>query len=200
MRILSAAVLICLASIGLSAQDDTQSDEVRDSAAQTPASNATQASTPSAPPQAQPPNVYTHAYEVRADIHKYASYATLPLYAGEFALGQSLYNDPGNGTRHSLHGAVGAGIIGLAAVNTVTGAWNLWVSRHDEKGRKLRVTHSVLLMAANAGFVAAWATAPSSHNRGTPAFNDDKVTHRNIAVASIGVGTVGYLIMVFGHH
>ena len=194
MRILSAVVLICLASIALSAQDDT------DSAAQTLAANTTQAPTPPPPPQAQPPTVYTHAYEVRADIHKYASYATLPLYAGEFALGQSLYNDPGNGTRRSLHGAVGAGIIGLAAVNTVTGAWNLWVSRHDEKGRKLRVLHRVLLMASNAGFVAAWATAPSSHNRGTPAFNDDKVTHRNIAVASIGVGTVGYLIMVLGHH
>ena len=199
MRILSAAVLICFASLAVSAQDDT-SDEIRDSAAQTLATNTTQAPTPPAPPQAQPPTVYTHAYEVRADIHKYASYATLPLYAGEFALGQSLYNDPGNGTRRSLHGAVGAGIIGLAAVNTVTGAWNLWVSRHDTTGRKLRVTHSVLTLASNAGFVAAWATAPSSHNRGTPAYNSDKVTHRNIAVASIGVGTVGYLIMVFGHH
>lgn len=195
MRILSAAVLVCLISITLSAQDDTASDETRDLAAQT-----TQAPTLPAPPQAQPPTVYTHAYEVRADIHKYASYATLPLYAAEFGLGQSLYDDPGNGTRRSLHGAVGAGIIGLAGVNTVTGVWNLWVSRHDTNGRKLRVIHSVLTLASNGGFVAAWATAPSSHNRGTPAYNSDKVTHRNIAVASIGVGTVGYLIMIFGHH
>jgi hypothetical protein len=192
MRILSVAVLICLMSISLRAQDDVLSDE-------TPASVA-QASTPPAAPQAPPPTVYTHAYEVRADIHKYASYATLPLYGAEFALGQSLFDDPGNGTRRSLHGAVGAGIIGLASVNTVTGVWNLWVSRHDTQGRKLRMIHSVLSLASNAGFVASWATAPSSHNRGTPAYNSDKSTHRNIAVASIGVGTVGYLIMVFGHH
>jgi hypothetical protein len=185
-------------SLTLSAQDNIQSEEgvdstVEDSASTTPA--------PTAPPQAQPaPTVYTHAYEVRADIHKYASYATLPLYAAEYALGQSLSNDPGNGTRRSLHGAVGAGIIGLASVETVTGVWNLWLSRHDTKGRKLRVIHSVLTLASNAGFVATWASAPSSHNRGTPAYDSDRVTHRNLAIASIGVGTVGYLIMVFGHH
>lgn len=194
MRILSVIALICLMSLALSAQEVGVSDPL-------PASvdEATQvAQSPS--PQAQPSTVYTHGYEVRRDIHKYASYATLPLYAGEFALGQSLFDDPGDGTRRSLHGAVGAGIIGLAAVNTVTGAWNLWVSRHDTQGRKLRVIHSALMTASNAGFVASWATAPSHHERGTPAYNSDKVTHRNIAIASIGVGTVGYLIMVFGHH
>jgi hypothetical protein len=195
MRILSVSVLICLISTALWAQDETKSDETRVT------DDAGTAQAPIPAPQTLPaPTVYTHAYEVRADIHKYASYATLPLYAAEFALGQSLFDDPGNGTRRSLHGAVGAGIIGLASVNTVTGAWNLWVSRHDTKGRKLRVIHSVLLMASDAGFVASWATAPSSHNRGTPAYNSDKVTHRNIAIASIGTGTVGYLIMIFGHH
>src|SRR3954468_7647355 len=37
---------------------------------------------------------YSDAYETRAKIHKYASYATLPLFATEVALGQSIYNDP----------------------------------------------------------------------------------------------------------
>ena len=34
---------------------------------------------------------HSDAYQTRAKIHKYASYATLPLFAGELALGQSLF-------------------------------------------------------------------------------------------------------------
>src|SRR5215472_12521674 len=86
------------------------------------------------------------AYEVRLKIHKYASYATLPLFATELALGQSLYNNPDTGAKKGIHGAVGAGIIGLFGVNAVTGIWNLWESRHDENGRTWRVAHSVLML------------------------------------------------------
>jgi hypothetical protein len=137
---------------------------------------------------------YSNGYEVRLKIHKYASYATLPLFATTFALGQSLYDDPGTGSRKGVHAALGTGIVGLFGVNTVTGVWNLWESRHDENGRKLRIIHSVLMLAADGGFVAATATGPNSRR---PTFESDKVTHRNIAVASIGVGTAGYLLMLF---
>jgi len=34
---------------------------------------------------------HSDAYQTRAKIHKYASFATLPLFAAEVALGQSLY-------------------------------------------------------------------------------------------------------------
>src|SRR5215471_17142415 len=34
---------------------------------------------------------YSDAYEVRLKIHKYASYATLPLFATELSLGESIY-------------------------------------------------------------------------------------------------------------
>ena len=37
---------------------------------------------------------YSDAYYTRAKIHKYASFATLPLFATEVALGQTIYNDP----------------------------------------------------------------------------------------------------------
>jgi hypothetical protein len=30
-------------------------------------------------------------------------------------------------------------------------------------------------------------------------YESDKVTHRNLAVASIGIGTTGYLLMLFGN-
>jgi hypothetical protein len=140
---------------------------------------------------------YSDAYQVRLKIHKYASFATLPLFATELALGESLYSNPtDSGAKKGAHGAVGIGLVGLFGVNSVTGIWNLWESRHDENGRKLRILHSVLMLAGDAGFVATAATAPNTH-RGLASFDNDRVLHRDLAISSIGVGTAGYLIMLF---
>jgi hypothetical protein len=163
---------------------------------------------PSNPLPTQPPLhaaaiQYSDGYETRAKIHKYASYATLPLFAGEIALGQSLFNSstPGGGNK-GLHSAVGAGIIGLFGVNTVTGAWNMFGEGWQEHdGRTLRLAHGLLMMAADAGFVATWASAPHGDRFGiSSTFDHDKRLHRNIAFASIGVGTAGYLLMIFANH
>jgi hypothetical protein len=146
---------------------------------------------------------HSDAYETRKKIHKYASFATLPLFATEFALGQSLYNTPANlGTKRALHGIVGAGIIGLCGVNTVTGAWNMFgEDRKDPKGRTLRLVHGLLMMAADVGFVATSRSGPNSRSqRQALTFETRKVTHRNMAIASISVGTAGYLVMLFGNH
>jgi PAP2 superfamily protein len=146
---------------------------------------------------------HSDAYETRAKIHKYASYATLPLFAGEIALGQSLFSSstPGGGNK-GLHSAVGAGIIGLFGVNTVTGAWNLFGEGWQEHdGRTLRLAHGLLMFAADAGFVATWASAPHNDRFGiSSTFDHDKRVHRNIAFASIGVGTAGYLVMLLANH
>jgi hypothetical protein len=138
---------------------------------------------------------YSHGYEVRLKIHKYASWATLPLFGTQLALGQSLYDHPETGAKKTAHGIVGAGIVGLFGVNTVTGVWNLWEGRHDTDGRRMRIIHSVLMLASDGGFVAATATGPDIHN-GIIRNPSDRSLHRNIAVASIGVGTVGYLLML----
>jgi hypothetical protein len=145
---------------------------------------------------------YSDAYQLRRKIHKYASFATLPLFGVELALGQSLYNDSTRDSRQGLHAAVGVGIVGLFGVNTVTGAWNLFGEGwNDEHGRTLRMIHGLLMMAADAGFVATVATGPNSHSaRQALTFETNKVTHRNIAIASISVATAGYLIMLFGNH
>lgn len=145
---------------------------------------------------------YSDAYQLRRKIHKYASFATLPLLGIELALGQSLYNDSTRDSRQGLHAAVGVGIVGLFGVNTVTGAWNLFGEGwNDEHGRTLRMIHGLLMMAADAGFVATVATGPNSHSaRQALTFETNKVTHRNIAIASISVATAGYLIMLFGNH
>lgn len=146
---------------------------------------------------------HSDAYLMRAKIHKYASVATLPLFAAEFALGQSLYNTPANtGGKRAAHAIVGAGIVGLFGVNTVTGAWNLFgEGRRDTDGRTLRLVHGLLMMAADVGFLATTRTGPNSGSRREAlTFEADKATHRNLAIASISVGTVGYLMMLFGNH
>lgn len=154
--------------------------------------------------QSPPPRVaiveYSDAYRLRQKIHKMASLATLPLFATEFALGQSIYTTPDNG-RRSAHAAVGAAIGGLFAVNTVTGAWNLWESRKDVNGRKRRLIHGLLMMAADAGFVATAALAPETEDEGWwRTFQSRKSTHRTVALTSIGIATAGYLTMLFGGH
>ena len=141
---------------------------------------------------------HSDAYQRRAKIHKYASFATLPLFAAEVALGQSL--DGSNDGRKGAHAVVGAGIVGLFGVNTVTGAWNLFgEGRRDTEGRTLRLVHGLLMMAADVGFLATTASAPSTGRNRASTFDADKTTHRNLAIASVSVGTVGYLMMLFGN-
>ncbi len=147
---------------------------------------------------------HSDAYRIRAKIHKYASFATLPLFATELVLGQSLYNTPaGLGAKRTAHGIVGASIVGLFGVNTVTGAWNLFGTEgwNDKEGRTLRLVHGLLMMATDVGFLATTVSGPNSGNpRHALTFETDKVTHRNIAIASISVGTAGYLLMLFANH
>jgi hypothetical protein len=152
------------------------------------------------PPQRPVAITYSEGYETRAKIHKYASIATLPLFATEFALGQSLYNDAQSASsgKRTVHAAVGAGLIGLFGVNGVTGIWNLWESR-AAPGHTRRLVHGILMLASEAGFVAAAASAPG-HGRNLVNFDANKATHRNIALVSMGIGTSGYLFMLFSGH
>ena len=196
LQILTATALIHLFSWACLAQVEV-GDEIPVASQATPLSTQTTPS-PVPPPPSQPapsPTVYTHAYEVRADIHKYASWATIPVFAAEWALGQSLYDNPSSsGARRGAHAAVGTAIVGLFGVQAVTGVWNLWASRHDPQGRKIRVAHSALMLASNVGLLVASANGPNSRK---PDFNSAKVTHRNVAIASIGIGTAGYLLVLF---
>jgi hypothetical protein len=139
MRFIAFSFLVCVCSMPVWAQDSTDTDTSQ--AVQVGSDGSAAPGQNSPPPQSQPPQhptatTYSNGYEVRLKIHRYASYATLPLFATEFALGQSLYNDPARGSKRTAHGIVGAGIVGLFAANTVTGVWNLWESRQDQNGRK----------------------------------------------------------------
>jgi len=160
---------------------------------------------PQQPEGSAPPTVaieYSDAYKMRAKIHKVASLATIPLFAAEGIVGQKLYNARVNleptGTLKSGHLALAAGIGALFAVDTATGVWNLLESRHDPTHRTKRWVHSLLMLGADAGFLATAATGPG-HERFF-ADSDGASTHRAIAFTSIGAATAGYLIMLFGDH
>ena len=107
---------------------------------------------------------YSDAYKTRLKIHKYASFAMLPLFGAELALGQSLYNSSANvGGKRTAHGIIGMGIVGLFGVDTVTGAWNLFgQARKDPNHRTLKWVHGLLMMAADVGFLATTRRAPTA--------------------------------------
>jgi hypothetical protein len=165
-----------------------------------PAARAQDAGAPDQDQTARPKAIeYGPGYETRARIHKYASFATLPLFATELALGQSIYNDPNARTSasRSAHIAVGTAITGLFAVNTVTGVWNMWESRDDPNHRTRRLIHGILMLGADAGFVATFATGPGGRNTAT--VDTNKPTHRAMAITSIGLATGSYLMMLIGN-
>jgi hypothetical protein len=197
MKVAKAVILLCFFSIVGWAQEESTNPVTPDpesTAAVIPSSVNPPA--PLLPQTPQTPSPYTRAYEIRQDIHKYASYATLPLFAAEYALGESLGSEPGSeGSARGLHAALGTGLVALFFVETATGGWNLWQSRHEKQRRTPRMIHSFLMIAANVGFVATAASTPSEHRPTT--FDHDRNTHRNIAIASIGIGTAGYLLSVF---
>ena len=150
----------------------------------------------SATPQRPRAIEYSSFYYTRLEIHKIASLATAPLFVAEYLLGQKLISDsaPSSSTRNA-HQLVAVGIGGLFAVNTVTGAWNLWDSRKDPTGRARRYLHAALMIAADAGFVATAAAAPGGRRfraSGPTAAN----THRTLAIASMSTALASYVMML----
>jgi hypothetical protein len=183
------------------AQDVIQTDQLLSPVSATPIADFLATQAPTLDPNLQTTRPvaieYSDAHETRAKIHKYASWATMPLMATELILGEQLYNDPNsiNSSSRGVHGAVGAGLIGFFAVQSVTGLWNL-VESNQAPGHTKRLIHGILMLAAEGGFVAAAVTAPGHDRADLITFDANKATHRNIALVSFGVGTGGYLLML----
>ena len=141
--------------------------------------------------------VYSDAYETRLTIHRRMSWAMLPLFAASYFSGQQILekNTAAPTWARRIHAPAATGAAILFTANTITGAWNLWEGRHDPNGRTRRIIHSALFTAASAGFVYA----------GTKLANDaeqsqaKRLEHRNVAIASMGVSTFSWLIMLIGN-
>jgi len=141
---------------------------------------------------------YSDGYRTRLKIHKYASYATLPLFVAQYAVGQKLYNGNGSDSTRSVHGVLAASTAVLFGVNTVTGIWNFSEGRKDPNHRTRRTIHGVLMLVADAGFVATGMLAPDEEHEGGEGGGggSSPSTHRTVALASMGVATVAYLMML----
>jgi hypothetical protein len=143
---------------------------------------------------------YSDQYYTRLTIHRYGSYAMLPLFAAEYSLGQNLMNDASPpGWMKPAHGLVAGGVGVLFGVNTITGVWNLWDSRQDPAGRTRRILHSVMMLVSDAGFAATGATAPGHHHFFTN-YNDylrRERVHRDLAIGSIALSAIGGGMMWF---
>jgi hypothetical protein len=144
---------------------------------------------------------YSDQYYKRLTIHRYGSYLMLPLFAGEYALGQNLINDANPpGWMKPTHLGVALGIGGLFTVNTVTGALNLWESRDDPSNRGLRITHTVLMLASDAGFAITGALTPQKHSFDFAEIQASRNRHRNWAIGSMALSTAGTALMWFVKH
>jgi len=139
---------------------------------------------------------YSDAYLLRRKIHKYASFATIPLFVAEAVVGQKLYNGDGSESLRGVHSGLAAGVAVLFGANSVTGVWNLWEARKDPNGRTKRLIHGLLMLSADAGFVATGALAPGEEEDGHARNTSGRSTHRTVAFVSMGVAAVGYLYML----
>jgi hypothetical protein len=135
---------------------------------------------------------YSDWYDKRLTIHRIGSYTMLPLFGAEYVLGNQLMHDNTSSGMKGAHVAVATGIGALFTVNTVTGLWNLWDSRSDPAGRTRRTIHAISMLASDAGFV--WAGAIGGNAKFS---NDNARYHRNVALGSIGVATIGTAMMWF---
>ena len=197
MRIRATALALAL----LAASGTARSAHAQDVGAPAETHNQDQTQTQSQDQDARPKAIeYSEGYEKRAKIHKVASYATLPLLATEAYLGTQLYNDPQGrlSSYKTPHIIVGTAITGLFAVNTVTGVWNLVEGWKEPEHRTIRLTHGILMLASDVGFVAAYGTGPGGRNLTT--FDTQKNTHRTVVFTTMAIATAGYLLMLFGNH
>ncbi|MFZ9898803.1 MAG: hypothetical protein ACO3F5_05125 [Gemmatimonadaceae bacterium] len=136
---------------------------------------------------------YSAAYYTRLDIHRWGSYAMLPLFAFQYAAGRELFDKSSAAPEWARdgHGVAAGAVAGLFAVNTVTGLWNLWEGRNDPQDRGRKVFHAVMMLAADAGFTATGLLADDAEESLAR-----RQTHRSVALASIGLATVGYASML----
>ena len=180
----------CFAFLLSSAAFLVQSDSVP--AMSSPVNSVVVVDTPRVVRRATPVE-YSDWYERRLTIHRWASYTTLPLFAFQYVAGKQLYDKSTDAPSWAKngHGIAATGVAALFTVNTVTGLWNLWDARKDPEGRKWRTAHALLMLAADGGFAATGILAEKAERSA-----DNRRLHRNIAISSMAVATVSYLMML----
>jgi hypothetical protein len=136
----------------------------------------------------------SEGYALRLRIHRYASYATIPLFAAQSIAGNQMYQSGGSDPSwaKSLHSVGAGGLAALFTVNTVTGVWNAWESRGVSEGRTARLIHGALMLASDAGFAYAGAKLGPEATRS----GEKRREHRQLAMISMGTALAGYATML----
>ncbi len=148
--------------------------------------------------------VYSEAYGTRLTIHRYGSYAMLPIFGAEYLVGSRLLqqkDDVFSGQRTSpidpslrhTHRLIGLSLASLFLVNTTTGLWNLYEARDDPAGKGIRTAHALTMLAAEAGFVLGAELGSRATQNGP----SNARQHRNVALGSMALSTAGASIMWF---
>lgn len=133
------------------------------------------------------------AYYFRLKIHRWSSYAMLPLFAFQYAAGAELF-DKGEDAAdwaEDWHGVGATAIASVFAVNVVTGVPNMIEIWNEPRDRKRRLFHATAMLVAAAGFTATGILADEAED--SPS---SRRLHRSVALGSMGVATVGYLSML----
>jgi hypothetical protein len=140
---------------------------------------------------------YSNGYDLRLTWHRRLSWGMLPLFAASYFSGDQLLkkSSAAPGWARNIHGPAATGSAILFGANALTGSLNLWEGRHNPTGRTRRIAHSVLFTAASAGFVYAGTQLADDAEQS----QDKRLQHRNIALASMGVSTFSWLIMLVGN-
>ncbi len=134
---------------------------------------------------------YSPFYYKRLTLHRWGSYTMLPLFAAQYLVGSKLYNGTAADGTKDTHEILALSTAGLFAINTTTGLWNLWDGRKDPKDRGRRFTHAAFMLVADAGFVTTGIIAGDAEQGG----GGRASTHRAVAISSMVVSTVGWLMM-----
>lgn len=194
MRLLIA--VFAAAALGAAPTHAVAQADVRPAGAVPAALRDTAGAPASAPNDTAPPRrpravEYSDWYARRLAVHRAGSYAMLPLFAAEYALGDRLLSDrPQPGWVKPSHVGVALGLGALFTVNTVTGVWNLWDARHDPSDRTRKWLHSALLLASDAGFAYTGAIAGQATESSA-----GRTRHKNAALVSMGLSTAGTAMM-----
>ena len=154
--------------------------------AQLPLSHATEA-----PTFAHGRVDYSEWYYRRLDIHRWGSYAMLPLFIAQYVAGSQLESGGEDNWAEDVHPMLAGGVAALFASNTVTGVWNLWDGRQDPTDRTRRFLHAGLMLLADAGFVATGILADAAEDDGSGAG-----AHKTVAIASMTLATLSWAIML----
>lgn len=138
---------------------------------------------------------YDDAYYSRLTLHRRLSYAIYPIYAAQYVFGQELWNKGRDAPTWAKTGhRVGATLlVGVFGVNTVTGVWNWWDSRHDPDARVLRTLHAATMLAADAAFSYAGSTLATQAQN---SFSKRR-EHRTITLTAMGLTSLSALMMTF---